>query len=142
MRNAWSWPPTHLVVGSHAFMELLSIVVVVAVTVKERCLMQFNKLHAKHRFQIEFCDAFAEFMQCPASAKAVSFHSWSASENWCRKSCTFNIMIPLRTVYESQDYPLQCKPCFHIKTHLNTCFDHICHEFTNWRACAINIWYQ
>lgn len=46
------------------------------------------------------------------------------------------MMIASCTIWIAQDYPLQCKPCFHIKTHLNTCFDHICCEFTNWRTCG------
>lgn len=49
-----------------------------------------------------------------------------------RKSCTINIA----SCTESQRYPLQCKPCFHIKMHLNTCFDHIC-RFTKCARATI-----
>lgn len=84
------------------------------------------------RYQSAFCDAF-EVHECIARQVQSSA---SAFENWCRKSCTFNIMIASCTIWIAQDYPLQCKPCFHIKAHLNTCFDHICCEFTNWRACG------
>lgn len=39
-----------------------------------------------------------------------------------------------------RNYPLQCKACFHIKAHLNTCFDHIWRWiYKLGRACARTI---
>lgn len=139
MRNAWSWPPTHL--GNRLLRALLTMlqcnVVVVAAAGAGEVYACSNSITHTQSINIKVRLADAKLKQ--SRNEQVCFLVF---ENWRRKSCTINITLP-SCPPKPRDYPLQCKVCFHIKAYLNTCFDHICREFTKlareW-ACAVCVY--